>query len=533
MKNLKKRIRFFQHYFTLLFKYGLKSAKKYRLDFHYLYKDYVNMVGLHLPNEEDLQIQKHTQFKKNVKISILTPLFNTDELFLKELIESVQVQTYPNWELVLCDASDSDHAYVHDIVCEYQQKDARIVYKKLEKNEGISGNTNACIHFSTGDYYALLDHDDTLHPSALFEVMKEIENGADFIYTDEVKYFGDVKKIENKSFFNLKAGFSQEELQSHNYICHFNVYSRVLLESLDEPYYRKEYDGSQDHDMVLRLTEKANHIVHIPKVLYYWRFHEGSVSMNLDSKSYAVDAAHKAIQESLNRKKVMGRVESNLPYQTIYKLNLEIYNPLVSVLLYGNKQNYEKIVENTNYTNVEYIFIEESFNSTLEHANGSYIISYNMNLIPQNKDWIQNMLMYAQFENVGVVGPMIQDFDESIWDAGSVFNGKEILNIGRHYWDFDEGYEACLKYVRATSLLTIDCMMIKRKDLHSFSSDVQLCTSLMEKGKINIWTCFSCVKAQKKMPIKNIEVSEEFSKEHPIVKKDPLFNMGWEKLKLM
>lgn len=148
--------------------------------------------------------------------------------------------------------------------------DDRIQYHALEKNEGISDNTNECIKLATGNYYALLDHDDLLHPSALYEVSKVIEaKGADFIYTDEVKFRKNIYSIDNPYYFNLKPGFSKYDLRSHNYICHLTVFSKQLLES--EPvFYRHEFDGSQDHDMVLRMTEKAKKIVHIPKVLYYW-----------------------------------------------------------------------------------------------------------------------------------------------------------------------------------------------------------------------------------------------------------------------
>lgn len=528
MKELKKKIRFIQHYSTILLKSGISSANKYKEDHAYLNQNVDSRV---------LHLQKYEQdgyiFQKQVKISILTPLFNTQELFLRELIESVQAQTYANWELVLCDASDEMHTNVQTIVKEYQMKDARIVYHKLNENKGISDNTNVCIEKASGDYLALLDHDDILHPSALFEVMKEIEQGADFIYTDEVKYFGNVEKIEERSYFNLKPGFSPEELKSHNFICHFNVYSKELLMKLKEPYYRNAFDGSQDHDMVLRLTRMAQHIVHIPKVLYYWRFHEQSVSMNLDSKSYAIDAAHRAIEDAWKEEGIKGSVESNLPYQTIYKTDIEIQNPLVSILFFGNKENQERILENTSYQNIETIYVNDSFNEAFEQAKGDYILTYNMNLIPMNKDWIEHLLMYAQFEDIGAVGPMIQNFDGSIWDAGSVFDGTGIFDIGQHYWNFDEGYEACLKYVRATSLLSKDCMLFNRQDVDMYASDLDICVSLLEKGKRNIWTCFSSLKAIDPINTKNVKLSKDFVDQHPIVKQDPLYNPGWKTLKLM
>ena len=140
---------------------------------------------------------------------------------------SLKNQTYANWELCLADGSDADHKYVGEICKEWQRKDARIVYEVLKENKGISENTNECLKLATGDYIGLLDHDDVLHPSAIFEMVKAMnESGADFLYSDEVKYSGDICKISDPLAFNLKPGFGKDDLRSHNYICHFTVFSK-------------------------------------------------------------------------------------------------------------------------------------------------------------------------------------------------------------------------------------------------------------------------------------------------------------------
>ena len=148
----------------------------------------------HLINEEERKQQKEFKFECEEKISIITPLYNTPKDFLIQLIDSVEKQTYSNWELCLADGSDLDHEYVREICMKYMEADNRIIYKKLEENEGIVGNTNKAIQMATGTYLGLLDHDDILHESALYECMKEIQNSADFIYTDEMKF---EKKIED------------------------------------------------------------------------------------------------------------------------------------------------------------------------------------------------------------------------------------------------------------------------------------------------------------------------------------------------
>ena len=174
------------------------------------------MAALHMISDEERARQKSAQFANPVKISILTPLYNTPEPFLRALIASLKAQTYPNWELCAADGSDDAHAYVGRICREEAEKDPRIVYSHLEENGGISDNTNACIRLASGAYFGLLDHDDILHESALYEVMRAIEEkGADFIYTDEVKFDGDVEKASD---FNFKPGFGKDELRSHNYV---------------------------------------------------------------------------------------------------------------------------------------------------------------------------------------------------------------------------------------------------------------------------------------------------------------------------
>ena len=218
-------------------------------------------------------------FNKDIKFSVLVPLYNTPKKFLEEMIRSVQYQTYGNWELCLADGSDGEHDFVERYCLRAAEADSRIKYKKLTENKGISENTNECIKMASGDYIALFDHDDVLHPSALFECMKAIcNNDADYVYTDEATFLGNSKSTILS--FHFKPDFAYDNLLANNYICHFSVFKASLIDKVGM--FRHKYDGSQDHDIILRLTNAAKNVVHIPKLLYFWRSHANSVAMDIN-----------------------------------------------------------------------------------------------------------------------------------------------------------------------------------------------------------------------------------------------------------
>lgn len=254
-----------------------------------------------------------------ILVSIVVPLYNTPEKFLRQMLESVLRQTYSGWELCLADASDDNPQKIAAIVEEYRQRaEGRIVYRRLPDNRGISENTNAALHMASGEYIGLLDHDDILHPSALYWVVREVERqGADFIYTDELSFLGKTGRVQS---VHLKPDFSLESLCSNNYICHFAVFQKGLLEQAG--YFRPETDGAQDYDLFLRLVQKAGRICHVPRVLYYWRIHSHSSSLGVGAKPYIVDAGRRAVTSSLRERKLLSAVaslEGRGPfYQVIY-----------------------------------------------------------------------------------------------------------------------------------------------------------------------------------------------------------------------
>ena len=324
------------------------------------YDEYAKEAKL---TEEERKKQQNTVFSKNIKFSIVVPLYNTPKNFLTEMIDSCIDQTYGNWELCLADGSDKEHSYVGKIVQQYMKKDNRIKYKVLDENRGLSENTNECIRMSTGDYIALFDHDDLLHPSVLYEYMKAIcDKNADFIYCDEDKFEDDVMKTFDPHF---KPDFAIDNLRGNNYICHFTVFKKDLVDEVG--LFRKEFDGSQDHDMVLRLTEKAKIIVHIPKILYHWRVSSNSVASDPYAKPYTIQAGIKAVKEHLDRCNVQGEVESSTIHPNIYRIKYEIKgNPLVSILI-PNKDHIEdlsrcitSILKKSTYKNFEIVIVENN-----------------------------------------------------------------------------------------------------------------------------------------------------------------------------
>ena len=526
--------------------------------------------ALHLILPEERERQKQEKFYRQIKFSILTPLYNTPEAFLRALIDSLQAQTYPNWELCLADGSDEAHAYVGQICREAARKDARIVYGRLEKNGGISENTNACIALSSGEYFGLLDHDDVLHESALYEVMKAIcEQDADFIYTDEVKFIG---AIEDADDFNFKPGFGKDELRSHNYICHFTCYSRALLEATGAQY-RPEFDGSQDHDMVLRLSEKARCIVHIPKVLYYWRVHSNSVSMDLDSKSYAVDAAIHAVQEQLERTGEPGRVESNLPYQTIYRIRYEMDEPKVSLLLYQAdtpdkvKESLEMLRARTSYDKLEFVCwagampdraevevrtvdrqaaTASGWDAMAQAATGDLLVPMMSGLLPETPDWVREMAMLAQRGDVCAVGAKCYDEKDNVWSAGAALDRQapgHIAQLCRGTHRDQQGFEAMLRYVRNVTALDGTCMMVKKStwwQLGGFAGApagyeaVDFCLRGRAQGLWNVWTPFAEWKlsGQGKQEDKQAQAFAEKWKA-TIDQGDPFYNQNLKELGLL
>jgi len=533
-------------------------------------------------NSKELADQRRAVFNKNVKFSIIVPLYNTPLVYLKEMIESVQQQTYPNWELCLADGSDEQHLDVSATVANYMKKDARIKYRRLEKNEGISENTNRCLEMATGNYIALFDHDDLLHPSALYENMRVIESqDADFIYSDENTFSKSPKDAYCPHF---KPDFSPDTLRSYNYICHFSVFKKTLLDEVG--WFRKEFDGSQDYDIILRLTEKAKKIVHIPKIIYYWRAHPASVASNISAKTYCLDAAKAALNEHLVRVGLKGKaLDASIP--SVYRMKYEIIGePLISIII-PNKDYIEdlskcvdSIINKSTYRNFEIIIVENNseLESTFEYykeidknpyvkvvywkdefnysainnfgfkyAKGEYILLLNNDMEVITPDWLQEMLMFAQRKDVGAVGAKLYYPDDTIQHAGIIVGIGGVAGHSHKNFAKDAyGYSSRLQLAQNLSAVTAACMLMARDVFEEVGgldegfkvafNDVDLCMKIREKGYLIVFTPFaelyhyeSKSRGYENTPEKverfNSEIQRFYSKWDPVLEAgDPYYN---------
>lgn len=488
-----------------------------------------------------LDKQRNTVFPREIKFSILVPLYNTPLPFLKEMVKSVIDQTYSNWELCLADGSDDAHAEVGQAVLKMMETEPRIRYQKLERNLGISENTNACIDMATGDFIALFDHDDLLHKAALFEMMQRIcDENADFVYTDELTFLSpDLKKIVTVHY---KPDYAPDNLRANNYICHFSAFSRELLEKAGK--FNPAFDGSQDHDMILRLTEHANKIVHIPKVLYYWRSHPQSVAMDINSKQYAITAGKNAVKASINRMGYDVEVESSPAFPTIYRFRYAIKeNKKVSIIIPNKdhvkdlKKCLQSIFDLTTYPNYEIVIVDNGStdeklfayyeelkardnvticsldipfnysklnNFAVTKATGDYYLLLNNDIKIITPEWIEEMLMYAQRDDVGAVGAKLYYPDDTIQHAGVVlgigpdgFAGHAFHKEPRGY----VGYMGRLYYAQNVMAVTAACMLVKAsvyreiggldEDFEIAFNDVDFCMKIRKAGYLNVWTPFA------------------------------------------
>lgn len=486
--------------------------------------------------------EENYQFPKQIKFSILVPLYNTPKVFLNEMIASVQAQTYSNWELCLADGSDDAHHYVEGICENYINKDTRIKYMHLKENKGISYNTNECATMATGDFLSLLDHDDMLHPSALYKTMEAICNkDADFVYTDEVTFNGD--NLLDIITPHYKSDYAIDTLLANNYICHFTSFKKELFTEVGG--FRDKYNGSQDHDLILRITDKAKHVEHVKEILYFWRSHKNSTSKNIGVKSYAIQAGRNAVHDFLEEKGIHSYVDSTEAAKTNYHIHYEIIGtPKISIII-PNKDHYDlikncvdSILCKTDYQNYEIIIIDNQStdfgvlnyyerlkqydrikilsydhpfnfsainNYAVQSAAGEYVLFLNNDTEVISPEWMTEMLMYAQREDVGAVGAKLIYPNETIQHAGIILGtGEDHVASHAHLgWGRElVGYMGKLDYVSDFMAVTGACLMTKKSlflevggfDEKSFAvayNDVDLCLKFYELGKTNVYNAFA------------------------------------------
>lgn len=511
---------------------------------HYSYRKFLKA---HPVTEEELDKQCHTVFTYNPVISIVIPLYNTPENFLTELIQSFTAQTYPNWQLCLGDGSPKDG--LKDIILKATggQWDDRIVYKKLEGNTGIAGNTNAALELATGSFIGFTDHDDLITPDAMFYIAKALneDNTIEAIYSDEDKI-----DMEGKEYFlpHFKSDFNLDLLCSHNYITHLFVARADLVKASGG--IKSEFDGAQDHDFDLRILEQCKNIYHIPRVLYHWRTHPLSTADHPEAKMYAYENGRRAVEEHYKRIGVPARVELDTHlgyYRTIYEWP---DTPLLSIVIPNMnhcrdlQQCIDSITEHSDYKNIQFVIVENNsdekelfdyykeleirtdinakvvdftkafpetkgqfnfsalVNFGVENSDGDYILLLNNDTRMINANAISEMMGFVRRNDVGAVGARLYYGNNTVQHAGLILGLGGVANSQFHGSGREQvGYFYRSTCVQDLSAVTGACLLTSKADYERVGgfdeklavafNDVDYCLKLRAKDLLCVYTPFA------------------------------------------
>ena len=479
--------------------------------------------------------KKSENFAYKPKVSVLLPVYNPPVSYFRQAIESVIAQAYSNWELCIADDQSSD-AEIRNIILHYQKIDARIKFVFRESNGHISACSNSALEIATGEFITLLDHDDLLSADALYQLVNHLQSHpeCDIVYSDEDKV--DEKGKHTDPHF--KPDWCPDNFLSRNYIGHLVLIRKQLIESVGG--FRTGFEGSQDYDLLLRVTELTNNIHHLPLVLYHWRMHDASTSVNEEAKPYAFNAGVRALEEALVRRNIKGSVSliENLP--GFYSIRYEVMTPgKVSVIIpTKNKQDLCEVAVGsvfnlTSWFDFEVILIDNnsddpeffnwvktwenkeplrfrcirdngSFNFSrlmnlgVSQANGEYLLLLNNDTEIIQSDWMKAMVEQCQFETTGAVGVKLIYKNDTIQHAGVIIGLGGIA--GHTFVGFDKsapGYFYFLKCISNYSAVTAACIMVKKKnykEVNGFDealavefNDVDFCLKLRDKGYRNIY----------------------------------------------
>lgn len=501
---------------------------------------YQKWITRHLPGKAELEKQRRTKLKYSPKISIVVPLYKTPEKYLRRLVESVQEQTYSNWELCLSDGSGADSP-VAGILKQLAASDKRIKVIPHDSALQISENTNSAIEAATGDFIAFADHDDELTPHALFECVKALNDhpGTLVVYSDEDKMSMDGHKFFQPHF---KPDYNPDLLCTVNYICHLFVVSRKVIDQVGM--LRKEFDGAQDYDFIFRCVEavKDEEIYHVPKILYHWRCHEDSTAENPESKTYAFEAGRRAVQEHYNRIGIQAKVLDG-EFLGLYRTEfIRDHDPLISIIIPNKdhiddlKRCMDSIDQKSTYQNYEYVIVENNSTDpvTFEYykkleaenekvhvvywdgvfnysainnygasfARGEYFLLLNNDTEIINPNCLEELLGYCMRSDVGAVGARLYYEDDTIQHAGVVigFGG-----IAGHCFVLQPrgttGYCHRIICAQDYSAVTAACMMVKRtafeevgglsEELQVAFNDIDFCMKLRKAGYLIVYNPYA------------------------------------------
>lgn len=515
----------------------LKSRHKLQgLDSDY---DYAEWWELTKPTKEELDEQRKTVFPVMPKFSIVIPVYQTPEKYLREMLDSIRAQTYGNWEVCIADGSPAGKS-VERVLKKYAEEDKRFRYKVLGENLGISGNTNAGLSMAEGDFIVLADHDDMMTENALYECAKAVNEhpDSDVIYSDEDKLDMDGGALFDPHF---KPDFNPDLLTSVNYICHLFLVKRELVDRVGG--FRQEFDGAQDYDFIFRCTEQAKEIYHVPKVLYHWRCHQDSTASNPESKLYAFTAGSRAIMAHYERVGIQAeKVEKGVDYGIYHTKFVIKGKPLVSVIIpnkdhtadldncirplltKGTWKELEIIVVENNSTepetfpyyekiqkefpNVHVVRWEREFNYSainnfgVSFAKGEYLLFLNNDIQQIADNFIEEMLGFCQRDDVGIVGARLLYEDDTIQHAGVVIGFGGIAGhtfIGLHKAESSYFHRAMC--AQDYSAVTAACMMSKKsvfsqaggfsEELAVAFNDIDYCMKVRALGKLVVYAPYA------------------------------------------
>ncbi len=518
-------------------------------------------------------------------ISIIIPVYNIGEKFLSECLDSVLNQQYQNFEICIADDCSTKEETINTLK-KYEQLDKRVRVVYREQNGHISKASNSALEIAKGEFCALLDNDDVLTKDALYEVVKVLnaDKTVDFVYSDEDKLDLDGQRCEP----HFKPDFSPDTLLSNNYICHFTVIRTEKIKSVGG--FATGVEGAQDYDLFLKVTENTKKIAHIPKILYHWRKVEGSTSMAISEKSYAVDRGKLAVENALKRRGISAIVEKET-ISNHFKINY-LYEKEPSITIVIPTRDHSKTLETcldslysrTSYKNYEVIVVDNgseeqsSFdlfekykkehsnfkvmriemefnyaflnNRAVEEANGEYIMLLNNDTEIISTNWLERMVGYAMQNHVGAVGAKLYYPDMTVQHAGVILG----LGVASHAYvnarKKEIGLYGRLKVPYNYAAVTAACLMVSKKkywevnglneELKVAYNDVDFNLELLEKGYYNI--CLQQVELKHyESKSRGLDESGEkyerfvweqefmYKKWGDLIKKDPFYNINLSK----
>lgn len=544
---------------------------------------YATWVQENFPDYIDyIELKKEvSNLKYNPLISIVVPCYNTKDVFLHDCIKSVLSQAYENWELCIIDDASPD-SKVRKIINEYSQNNNKIKTKFLKNNQHISGATNEGIKLATGEFVSLLDHDDILWPNALLEVAKALNKNKDLdlIYTDEDKITKDRREHLGPFF---KPDWNPDFLRSVNYITHFTTIRKSILEDIGG--FKSEYNGAQDWDLFLRITNITNKICHVPKIVYSWRIHSKSTAKDSSAKPYVVEAQRKVLEEDAKRNNQKAIVKRDKKHSGYWEVEYLVENnPLISIVI-PSKNQYrvlkrcvDSIYKKTTYKNFEIVLVDtgsdqkrvlhlykkliknhdnfklvnwpeqpfsysRSCNKGAEESNGELLVMLNNDTEILTSNWLEIMAGDAQRQSIGAVGALlffpdnyhIQHAGVGVGLGGLAANSFSMMTLDRA---MSQTQHLMINTKHNMTAVTAACLMIRKSlfdEIKGFSeefrvtyNDVDLCLRLYEAGYQNIYNPYVRLIHHESISVgAPSELQKRDSKEFRDAKK--LFKTRWKK----